>query len=156
MIVFNLSCAIFEEFNSIEDAAKFVKSSTSEIYSFLKGKRGAVKGFKFKKRSPDGRIIEPPLFIPFVRPPKKVIVRNPPIPPMSVVQYDLSGNELRKFQSLREVSLHLGVKKHTFKKTIQRSPTGYYKGHTYKLIKPQPALLGLSVCDRDWETSRKD
>lgn len=135
IIVFNSEWVEVRRFDRKNEAAKFIgEKSASGINDFLKGKCSHVKGYKFKEIATDGNLIEPISFVPFIRPPKKIKPKGYVSPSKEVIQFDLSGCEVRRFSSLGETCRVLVAAKGQIRKAMQRvgGRPGYYKGFIYR------------------------
>lgn len=131
--VFNLSDELVKTFDYSSDASKFIgETHSSMINKFMKGENSHVKGYKFKRIASDGSYIEP---IPFVskKPPlKPKIVRGQVTPSKEVIKFNLTGDEVERYNSIGLAAKENGADKGYFKKVL-KSPTNYYRGFIYKV-----------------------
>jgi hypothetical protein len=132
--VFDMWWNFVKAFDYKKEAALFIgHSNASGINEFLNGMCSHVKGFKFKSIDNNGDYIEPIPFIPYVRPPKKVKIKQPVTPSKEVIKYDSGGNELTRFGSIGLAAKDCNTEKKLFGRAIKKSPRGFYKGFIYKI-----------------------
>lgn len=129
--IFDLNWLKLGVFEDISDAAVFVNSDRRRISDFLKGKCGFVKGYKFKLLDEKGDCIEPKIFQPKIRV-KKVIEKKPVTPSQKVSRFDVDGNFIDSYSSVGEAARSFGYDKKAFRKSVKKSPKGYYRGFIWK------------------------
>lgn len=129
--IFDLNWLKLGVFEDISDAAVFVNSDRRRISDFLKGKCGFVKGYKFKLLDENGDFIEPKIFQPKIRV-KKVIEKKPVTPSQKVSRFDINGNFIDSYSSVGEAARSFGYDKKAFRKSVKKSPKGYYRGFIWK------------------------
>lgn len=129
--LFDLNWLKLGVFKDISDAAVFINSDRGRINDFLNGKCGFVKGYKFKLLDENGNCIEPKIFQPKIRV-KKVIDKKPVTPSQKVSRFDIDGNFIDSYSSVGEAARSFGYDKKAFRKSVKKSPKGYYRGFIWK------------------------
>lgn len=123
-----------EIFNSTEELCKEKGWNIKNIRRQMSGERfchipyrylGKEDAVRFKK------IVDKPIKIPFVRPPKKQYIPHP-IPTKEVIVLNLQREELFTKKSTREAANFIGTNHETFRKWIKTTTTGYHKGYIFK------------------------
>ncbi len=131
--VFDMEWNELKRFQYIGDAALFVGGDNGSINDFLNGKQEQHKGYKFKLIDENGNYIEP---IPFVtkRKPKIIKIKGEVSPSKSVEKYNTEGELLGIYESIGIAAKSIGADKKQFRRQIGKSPTGYARGYTWKVI----------------------
>ncbi len=130
--VFDVNWNYITQFDYMKDAAEYAGTTTSSVLYFLKGRYSQIKGHKFKRVSADGSFIEPIPFVPFIRPPKKIKIKQPPTPAKKVIKFSVDGEELQRFESIRLAANDANTEKKLFARSVRKSPRNFYKGFIYK------------------------
>ena len=131
--MFDLNGNLVKKFQYKKDAALFIgNKDNNKINEFLKGESSFVKGYRFKEIDGGGNFIEPPAFISKKNPLKPKKIKRPVVPGKPLIKYTTEGVEVERFESIGSAARNMMVDKRLFKRQINKSRRGYYKGYIFK------------------------
>lgn len=131
--VFDLNWNHIRDFEDISEAVVFANANWDGVRDFLNGEKSQSHGYKYKLIDLDGNYIEPKQWVSKKPPLKPKKEKLPVTPSKIVVKFDLNGNIIETYESIRGAARTIGVDHRNLRKQILKSPRNYYNGFIYKI-----------------------